>query len=138
MSGKSKNRSQHQVMQQRTTSVEQHVWNYPAPPPHILEQYRQSDPRFADQFLSEWKSEADHRRAMESESLAQRALEVKSKDNDIRSAHRFDMASLVLSFILILVLLAATIWFAFQGQPIQAIGGLVGTLALFYYKKQKK
>lgn len=115
---------------------EQHVWNYPVPPPQFWEKFKEIDPRIGDQFLEQWKFEAEHRRAMEAQQLAQRDKELAIQDHDVKSAHRYDLLSMLFSYSLILILFGATIFFAAKGMSIEAIGGILGTLALFLYKKK--
>jgi hypothetical protein len=93
MSSKSKQKNKPStVMGQPHSVVHQQVhWNYPIPPPEHFEKLKQIDPRITDQFLDEWKKEAEHRRICEAEVLRQRDQEIRTQEMDVKAANFYDI-----------------------------------------------
>lgn len=62
-------------------TLSQQQYRSPFPPPNIIKQYRQADPRFADALLSSFADEQVHRRQMQSREmdLQERQLELEAQ-----------------------------------------------------------
>jgi uncharacterized membrane protein len=129
------NKNRHVVTQ---TSVQQVSWNFPVPPPDLLEKYRSTDPRIAEQFLDEWKSEAEHRRRCETEVLAIKQLELKLQEAEGKRDHRLDLLSLSFSFLIILSLVGVSLYLVINGTPLAAIPPFLVALGLFFFKRKKE
>lgn len=131
MSSRSKRppQTQKQIVHQKTE------WSYPVPPPDLFNRY---DPVVKEQLLKEWSAEAEHRRKCEETMLAQRSTEIKTQSYDVQASHRYDLVAISVSFALIIILLLATILFAYIGKPIEAVASLIATLSLFFFRKKSE
>jgi uncharacterized membrane protein len=139
MSGKSRGKiPQHSHQNQIVRQSIETRWNYPAPPPHLLNQYKEIDPRFADQFLLSWQSESAHRQQMEKSMIENESKKIAIHEYDVKVSHRTDTIALVLSFIIILICVGIAFYGIYLSQPIAAISGFVAALALFWTRSKSK
>ncbi|MBL7545608.1 MAG: hypothetical protein JNL11_17445 [Bdellovibrionaceae bacterium] len=131
MSSKSR---QKQITHRQETNV---TWNYPVPPPHLLEQYKNTSPEIIDTFLKEWKLEAEHRRKCDEQIISQKNLELSNQEIDIKETHKNNRIAMLLAFSTIIFLVIVSVVLLFYGHKIEALTAFIATLALFWFNKKE-
>lgn len=131
MSKKPANRPMHVT---RTISAS---WEGPLPHPQDLGKYEDLYPGATKIIIDQWQSESQHRRASEERLIRQREKEIETKDYDVRSAHRYDIWSLLLSFTIVGGFMGGAVVLVLAGHPIEALVSLVSALGLFWKSPKK-
>lgn len=86
-------------------------------------------------FVDQWRLESEHRRQNEVKLIAQKDKELEIQAADVRSSHRYDLVSLILSFVLIAIFAVGGVFLVTIGQSLGAIASFVAALAFFWKRK---
>lgn len=112
-------------------------WSGPLPPPQALDQYNKWIPGLGEKIAENFIEESNHRRACETETLAQNRLIIEEDRKILNRQNRLtEITSLV-----VLALIATTILFGmfmlYIGRPWEGVGAIVMALAAVLRGKNK-
>lgn len=129
------NKSNHKVQAKSQDVAVSAEWNYPIPHPDILNKY---SPELVQLFTDQFKSESEHRRAMERQALENDTKLAEAHANRVNTESSIKHRVYLTSSTVIIISLVATITFAWYGKSGEAFASFFIPLFYAYIGKNSK